>query len=77
MSPRFSLDFADVWKGLRGSLLVFIGAFVVGGLVEVNAQLEAGQLALGTFEILRPLLIAGASFLMEEARRFFRNYENS
>jgi len=73
-SPLFRLNWVDIFKGLRGSLVVFAAAFTVGGLQEILAQLEAGAIDLGQVNFARDIAIAGASFLLEEARRYFKNY---
>lgn len=71
-SPFLRLNWTDIYKGLRGSLIVFVGAFLIGGWESLLAVLQTGDL--GPVEFGRPLLTAGASFVLEELRRFFREY---
>ncbi len=74
-SPFGDLDWVDIYKGVRGALIVFVGAFLVAGWDGINYMLETGDLNLSFLEFTRPALIAGASFVGEELRRIFRAYD--
>ena len=74
-SERFKLNGTDIFKTLRGSLVVFASAFVIAGLQGVIAAIESGDFALGSLSILTPALVSGMSFILESTRRYFKSYE--
>lgn len=71
-SPRFSIGWADVYKGLRGAVLVAAAAFIIGGFEAIQELANTGSL--GDFEIMRTFLVGGTSFILEELRRYFKDY---
>lgn len=73
-SSRFQINVTDVYKAIRGALIVFLAAFVMGGLESVNGGIADGSLELGQFELVRPVLVSFVSFLLETTRRYFTAY---
>lgn len=71
-SPFGKINWTDLYKALRGSVLVFVAAFVLGGLEAVNSLVQTGDL--GSLDLARSVLISTFSFLLETARRYFTNY---
>ena len=75
-SSFLSLNATDLYKSLRGAVVVFAGLFVLGGLEAATNAIQEGTFDLGSLKILQPLLGSGMSFLLEAARRFFTNYSS-
>lgn len=71
-SPFGKINWTDFYKALRGSVLVFVAAFVLGGLDAVNTLIQSGDL--GALDLARPALVSAFSFLLETARRYFTSY---
>lgn len=70
-----SLNWTDIWKGLRGALIVFASVFAIGGLEALQNAFATGQIDLGPLDPMSALVASGMSFVLEEVRRFFTNYQ--
>jgi len=73
-SSFLRLDWTDIYKGIRGALVVFLGAFVVGELDDMRRLITSGATGVASFQVGQPILVSLASFLLEEIRRLFTNY---
>ena len=82
-SPRFALNFVDLYKAARGAVLVLASLFVLGGLENLLAWAQKGELCATTlplasslcnFDFAQQATIAVTTFLLESARRFFADH---
>ena len=71
-SPLFNVNGVDLWKSVRGALVVLVSVFVLAGLEGILNLIQTGNL--GQFQLLQPVLISVMSAVVEMARRFFTNY---
>lgn len=73
-SSFLRINWRDIYKGIRGALVVFIGAFLVGGVDEMRRLIASGDIDLGSLQVVQPVLVSLASFVVEEIRRLLTNY---
>lgn len=80
-SPKWKLNGTDWWKGLRGLAITLIAGAAVEMLTQLSAMLQACQagsdacqLDLGPYNLLFPLLVSAAGFVLEMARRWATDY---
>lgn len=71
-SPRYSINWLDVWKAVRGSLII-AGAFLLYLLLTMLLAFLTGENA-GQFAAFAPVAIPLLSAALELLRRYLSNY---
>lgn len=80
-SPLFKLNWIDVWKSFRGSLLTFSGFVLVQGMIALQTELQncvaesvGCQFDFGAFSFALPAAVSLVGMLLDLIRRWLTDH---
>ena len=74
-SPKWKLNLIDVYKAVRGGLVVFASAFVAEFIVQARTLIDTGVMPTTVADLTMYVKIAVASTIVELGRRFLTEHQ--